>query len=72
MKPLLEQVLPKGRMTTHSLRHTCCKNLLEVSGGNLVLVAQMARHESIETTRRYVTPSAEEQWNILQKLSEER
>ncbi|PFK16375.1 tyrosine-type recombinase/integrase [Bacillus cereus] len=72
VKPLLEQVSPKGGMTTHSLRHTYCKSLLEVSGGDLVLVAQMTRHESIETTRRYVTPSAEEQWNILQKLSEER
>ncbi|MGG0446815.1 tyrosine-type recombinase/integrase [Bacillus mycoides] len=72
VKPLLEQVSPKGGLTTHSLRHTYCKNLLEVSGGDLVLVAQMARHESIETTRRYVTPSAEEQWSILQKLSEER
>ncbi|EOO23738.1 hypothetical protein IIU_06189 [Bacillus cereus VD133] len=72
VKPLLEQVSPKGGITTHSLRHTYCKSLLEVSGGDLVLVAQMARHESIETTRRYVTPSAEEQWNILQKLSEER
>ncbi|MDM5155050.1 tyrosine-type recombinase/integrase [Bacillus sp. DX1.1] len=53
VKPLLEKVSPKGGLTTHSLRHTYCKSLLEVSGGDLVLVAQMARHESIETTRRY-------------------
>lgn len=72
VKPLLEQVSPKGGLTTHSFRHTYCKSLLEVSGGDLVLVAQITRHESIKTTRRYVTLSAEEQWGILQKLNEER
>ncbi|MCQ6306393.1 tyrosine-type recombinase/integrase [Bacillus cereus] len=30
VKPLLEQVSPKGGMTTHSLRHTYCKSLLGV------------------------------------------
>jgi integrase/recombinase XerC len=72
VKALLVQVAPGGGLTAHSLRHTYCKNLLDVTGGDLVLVSQMARHESIETTRRYVTPSEEEQWNVLQKLSEER
>jgi site-specific recombinase XerD len=46
----LEQVSP------HTLRHTFCKNLVD-AGVGLEQVAALAGHESLETTRRYCTPS---------------
>jgi site-specific recombinase XerD len=42
--------------SAHTLRHTCLTNL--VRGGNdLVLVAEIAGHKRLETTRRYSLPS---------------
>ena len=43
-------------VTVHSLRHSFAKNLID-AGQSLQIVAQLAGHESLETTRRYVTPS---------------
>lgn len=44
-------------ISAHVLRHTCVTNL--VRGGNdLVLVAELAGHRRLETTRRYSLPSA--------------
>jgi integrase/recombinase XerC len=45
------------RLSAHVLRHTCVTNL--VRGGNdIVLVAELAGHRRLETTRRYSLPSA--------------
>ena len=41
--------------TIHSLRHSFCKNLLD-QGVDITVVAQLARHESLDTTRGYVVP----------------
>lgn len=46
----------KEKITPHSLRHTFCKNLINVGVG-LEKVAIMAGHENLETTRRYCEPS---------------
>lgn len=43
-------------VTAHSLRHSFAKNLID-AGQPLQIVAQLAGHESLETTRRYITPS---------------
>lgn len=44
-------------LSAHVLRHTCVTNL--VRGGNdIVLVAELAGHQRLETTRRYSLPSA--------------
>lgn len=43
-------------LSAHVLRHTCVTNL--VRGGNdIVLVAELAGHRRLETTRRYSLPS---------------
>ena len=42
----------------HSLRHTFCKNLID-AGVGLEMVAALAGHESLETTKRYCEPSPE-------------
>lgn len=56
--------------TAHSLRHSFCKNLLD-TGTELTVVAQLARHESLETTRIYLTPSEYDLRQAVEKISSE-
>lgn len=56
--------------TVHCLRHSFCKNLLD-AGVDITVVAQLARHESLETTRVYLTPSKYELRLAVNKISEE-
>jgi integrase/recombinase XerC len=44
-------------LSAHVLRHTCLTNLVR-NGNDLVLVAELAGHRRLETTRRYSLPSA--------------
>lgn len=44
--------------TPHQIRHTFCTALARQSGGDLVLVATMAGHESTDTTMGYVRLTA--------------
>lgn len=44
-------------LSAHALRHTCVTNLVR-AGADLVLVAEIAGHKRLETTRRYSLPSA--------------
>jgi site-specific recombinase XerD len=43
-------------LSSHVLRHTCLTNLIR-RGHDLVLVAEVAGHKRLETTRRYSLPS---------------
>jgi Site-specific recombinase XerD len=43
-------------MSAHMLRHTCVTNLIR-SGTDVVLVAELAGHRRLDTTRRYSLPS---------------
>lgn len=53
-------------ITPHSLRHTYCKQLAN-SGVGLQVIAELAGHNSVDTTRIYVTPSMRELQNALKK-----
>ena len=54
-------------LSPHVLRHTCVTNL--VRGGNdLVLVAELAGHRRLETTRRYSLPSAADRQATMDQL----
>ena len=54
-------------LSPHTLRHTCVTNL--VRGGNdLVLVAELAGHRRLETTRRYSLPSAADRQAAMEAL----
>jgi integrase/recombinase XerC len=46
-------------LSAHILRHTCLTNLVR-HGNDLVLVAEIAGHKRLETTRRYSLPSKED------------
>lgn len=56
--------------SAHTLRHTCLTNL--VRGGNdLVLVAEIAGHKRLETTRRYSLPTLADRARALEELKME-
>lgn len=54
-------------MSAHTLRHTCLTNLVR-NGNDLVLVAEIAGHRRIETTRRYSLPSAADRRSAMEAL----
>ncbi|OLB34133.1 MAG: hypothetical protein AUG45_14025 [Ktedonobacter sp. 13_1_20CM_3_54_15] len=54
-------------LSAHVLRHTCLTNLVR-NGNDLVLVAEIAGHKRLETTRRYSLPSVEDGENAMEQL----
>lgn len=57
----------KLELSAHVLRHTCLTNLVR-RGNDLVLVAEVAGHKRLETTRRYSLPSLEDRENAMEAL----
>ena len=57
-------------LSCHVLRHTFCHNFSKVPGADLTDVAKVAGHESLETTRCYVEPSAAELQELIDKLGD--
>lgn len=51
----------------HAFRHRFAKNFLQKSG-DIALLADLLGHESIETTRIYLTKSGKEQQKLLDKI----
>ena len=58
-----------ARYGAHALRHTFCKNLID-AGVGLEQVAALAGHESLETTRRYCTPSRLDLERAVERIGE--
>lgn len=56
VRRLGEEANLEAPLSAHALRHTCMTNLVR-AGYDLVLVAEIAGHKRIETTRRYSLPS---------------
>jgi integrase/recombinase XerC len=54
-------------LSAHTLRHTCLTNLVRV-GYDLVLVAEIAGHKRLETTRRYSLPSAADREEAMESI----
>lgn len=54
--------------SSHSLRHTCLTKLVR-SGIDLVLVAELAGHSRLETTRRYALPTYSDRVRAMEKLN---
>jgi site-specific recombinase XerD len=57
-------------LSAHVLRHTCLTNLVR-AGNDLVLVAEIAGHKRLETTRRYGLPSLEDREAAMERLQRE-
>ena len=66
---VLRNVAARAELTlsAHTLRHTCVTNLVR-SGNDLVLVAELAGHRRLETTRRYSLPSAADRQAAMDAL----
>lgn len=58
------------RVTPHALRHSFCKNLVNV-GVSLEKIALLAGHDSLETTRRYCEPSLQDLEQAVELVSTE-
>ena len=58
-------------VSPHTLRHTFCKNLAD-QGYGLQIIAQLAGHESLETTRRYTQPGDNDLRKAVQTISDKR
>jgi integrase/recombinase XerC len=56
--------------SAHILRHTCLTNLVR-SGNDLVLVAEIAGHRRLETTRRYSLPTLADREKAMEELKME-
>ena len=54
-------------LSAHTLRHTCLTGLVR-RGNDLVLVAELAGHSKLETTRRYTLPSAADRQAAVEGL----
>lgn len=54
-------------LSAHILRHTCLTSLVR-NGNDLVMVAEIAGHKRLETTRRYSLPSLEDRQEALESL----
>ena len=54
-------------LSAHILRHTCLTNLVR-RGNDLVLVAEVAGHRRLETTRRYSLPSVDDRERAMEGL----
>lgn len=57
-------------LSAHVLRHTCLTNLVR-RGNDLVMVAEIAGHKRLETTRRYSLPSIEDREAAMEGLGME-
>ena len=57
-------------LSAHTLRHTCLTNLVR-HGNDLVLVAELAGHRRLETTRRYSLPTAADREAAMEGLKVE-
>ena len=59
------------RLSPHVLRHTCLTNLVR-DGRDLVLVAEVAGHKRLETTRRYTRPDEAALREAMEALPDDR
>jgi site-specific recombinase XerD len=54
-------------VSAHTLRHSCLTNLVRL-GHDLVLVAEIAGHKRLETTRRYSLPTERDREAVMESL----
>ena len=54
-------------LSAHILRHTCLTNLVR-NGTDLVLVAEIAGHRRLETTRRYSLPTEQDRVAAIENI----
>jgi len=56
-------------LSPHTLRHTCLTSLIRKQN-DVILVADIAGHKSLNTTRRYTLPTAADKSKALEGLLE--
>jgi integrase len=56
-------------LSCHVLRHTCLTRLVRDAKQDLVLVAEVAGHRRLDTTRRYVLPTAADRAKAMEMVT---
>ncbi len=54
-------------VSAHMLRHSCMTNLVRV-GNDRMMVAEIAGHQRLETTRRYSLPSEADRQEAMENI----
>jgi site-specific recombinase XerD len=69
VRPLSRAVAARAglELSAHTLRHTCLTALVR-RGNDLVMVAELAGHQKLDTTRRYTRPSAADRQAAVEDL----
>lgn len=67
VRSLGEEAALGSPLSAHTLRHTCLTNLVR-AGYDLVLVAEIAGHKRLETTRRYSLPSQADREEAMESI----
>ncbi len=67
---LIRQIATEAgvEMSSHTCRHTALSRLIR-AGVDIVIVAEVAGHSRLETTRRYSLPTADDKIAALEKLN---
>lgn len=55
-------------LSAHTLRHSCITNLMR-AGADLGIIAQIAGHKKLETTKRYTLPTQSDLESAVEKVS---
>ena len=59
------------KITPHYLRHYFVTNVMNATGGNLAIAQKAARHENLNTTRRYAHIDDDEVHDAVLRAAEE-
>lgn len=68
VRRLGEEANLSNPVSAHVLRHTCMTNLVR-NGNDLVMVAEIAGHKRLETTRRYSLPSEADRQAAMENIT---
>jgi len=65
----IQAIVEKYGISAHMLRHTFAHNYLKMNPGEIAQLATILGHESLDTTRRYITPSTDDLQRSMDRMN---
>lgn len=65
----IQAIVEKYGINAHMLRHTFAHNFLKNNPGEIAQLATILGHESLDTTRRYITPSTDDLQRSMDRMN---
>jgi site-specific recombinase XerD len=65
----IQAIVEKYGISAHMLRHTYAHKFLKIRGNTIVQLATILGHESLDTTKRYTTPSADDLQEAVDRMN---